>query len=473
MKNLINRTPETLPIPGTLLNSEHRVPNGKSESRRVAMISTHGYVAASPILGAADTGGQVVYVIELSKQLARLGYLVDIWTRHFEDQPEVEPVCSGVRIIRIPCGGSKFIPKEYLHESLEEWVSGAMQLIRENRLNYEFLNSHYWDAGIAGRGLAEKLNVPHYHTPHSLGIWKMRQMEADFPNNKENFEARYNFTVRNREEHRLYQDSDRILATTPVQIDMLVEDYALPLAKLCLVSPGYDESRFFPVSSATRTKLRHKFHFEGKVILALGRLARNKGYDLLIRAFREVLERVPDAYLHLAVGGEEMNDDERHLLVEYKNLAATLGLSQRVCFTGYVRDEDLADFYRAADVFALSSRYEPFGMTVIEAMACGTPVVASINGGFWQVLQYGVDGLFADPFDTLDFGITLSKPLRYSKLAKSLSRRGAEHAVRSFTWPGIARQFLAASATSKGSVAAEVHSRKRSSSESSTEIFQR
>lgn len=437
------------------------------------MISTHGYVAASPMLGAADTGGQVVYVIELSKQLARLGYLVDIWTRNFEDQMEIEPVCSGVRIIRIPCGGRKFIPKEYLHESLGEWVSGAMQFIRRNGLNYEFLNSHYWDAGLAGRSLAKKLNIPHYHTPHSLGLWKMRQMEADFPDKKEKFETLYNFTVRNREEHRLYQDSDLVLATTPVQMEMLVEDYALPLEKLRLVSPGYDESRFFPVSSATRTELRRKFHFEGKVILALGRLARNKGYDLLIRAFGEVLERVPDACLHLAVGGEELNEDEGQLLEKYKQLANTLGLSHRVFFTGYVRDEDLADFYRAADVFALSSRYEPFGMTVIEAMACGTPVVASINGGFWQVLQYGVDGLFADPFDTQDFGITLSKPLRFPKLAKSLSRCGTEHAVRSFTWQGIAQQFVAELLTMKGSVAVEVLARMKSSSAASAQISHR
>src|SRR3989442_15239145 len=93
----------------------------EGRSLRMAMISTHGYVAAMPPLGAADTGGQVVYVLELSKKLAQLGYEVDIWTRRFEEQPAIEPVSSDVRVIRMPCGGRNFIPKEYLYEKLPEW----------------------------------------------------------------------------------------------------------------------------------------------------------------------------------------------------------------------------------------------------------------------------------------------------------------------------------------------------------------
>src|SRR5262245_60577204 len=159
--------------------------NLESALPRIGMISTHGRVAAHPPLGAADTGGQVVYVLELSKKLAQLGYAVDIWTRRFEDQPEFDRVSDSVRIIRVPCGGRDFIPKEYLHESLDAWIANALRLIRQRDLHYEFINSHYWDAGIAGRALARELAVPHLHTPHSLGIWKMRQMENDFPEDRE------------------------------------------------------------------------------------------------------------------------------------------------------------------------------------------------------------------------------------------------------------------------------------------------
>src|SRR6186997_1107701 len=99
--------------------------NPESTLPRIAMVSTHGYVAAQPPLGAADTGGQVVYVIELSKKLAQLGYEVDIWTRRFEDQPEMEVVSEQVRVIRVPCGGKQFIPKEYLSEKLPQWGENA------------------------------------------------------------------------------------------------------------------------------------------------------------------------------------------------------------------------------------------------------------------------------------------------------------------------------------------------------------
>lgn len=145
---------------------------GSEQPNRIMMISTHGYVAAEPPLGAPDTGGQVVYVLELSKKLGQFGYKVDIWTRRFEDQVEIEDVDENVRVIRMPCGGKDFIPKEYLYEKIPEWVKNALGYIKRNGLNYSFVNSHYWDAGLAGHMVSEKLDIPHIHTPHSIGTWK-------------------------------------------------------------------------------------------------------------------------------------------------------------------------------------------------------------------------------------------------------------------------------------------------------------
>ena len=155
----------------------HDILNVSSSLPRIAMVSTHGYVAANPPLGKADTGGQVVYVLELSKKLAQLGYEVDIWTRRFEEQPEIEAVAEQVRIIRVPCGGKQFIPKEYLNQKLPQWSENALRFIKKQGLKYEFIDSHYWDAGVAGQHLSEALDAPHLHTPHSLGLWKKRQME--------------------------------------------------------------------------------------------------------------------------------------------------------------------------------------------------------------------------------------------------------------------------------------------------------
>ncbi len=406
------------------------------------MVSTHGYVAAEPPLGAADTGGQVVYVLELSKKLAQLGFEVDIWTRRFEDQPEVDIVNDRVRVIRAPCGGRDFIDKEYLIRHLREWSENALRLIKQHGLKYLFLDSHYWDAGFATQRLAEALDVPHVHTPHSLGLWKRQLMTEDYPDDAANFEKMYNFTRRIHEETQLYRGCDQIIATTPLQVDMLVKDYGAPEPQVSMIPPGYDDNRFFPVSAASRTALRQRLGFDGSVVLAIGRLARNKGYDLLIEAFSLVAARIPDAVLHLSVGGAQLNPNEEKTLADLQAQAAALGLAARVKFSGFISDADLADHYRAADVFALSSRYEPFGMTAIEAMACGTPTIVTTHGGLYRAVTFGRHALYADPFDKEDLGISIVKVLKHPRLSHRLSRMGAHKARSLFTWTGIAQQLI-------------------------------
>lgn len=410
---------------------------------RIALISTHGYVAAHPPLGAADTGGQVVYVLELARKLGQLGYTVDLYTRRFEDQPEFDEVDERVRVVRIPCGGRDFIPKEYLHRHLMEWCENALRFIKKNDLNYSFINSHYWDAGVAGQRLSEALKIPHLHTPHSLGIWKKRQMETDYPEKADTFELEFNFKERIQHELIIYRSCDMVIATTPVQLDVLIEDYGQKRKHIHMIPPGYDDNRFFPVSDATRQMIRQRFGFEGKVVLALGRLATNKGYDLLIDGFSVLAEREPEARLHLAVGGEDMDEQETTILNQLKERVKSLGLEEKVVFSGYVADEDLPDIYRAADLFVLSSRYEPFGMTAIEAMASGTPTVVTIHGGLFRAVSYGRHALFADPFDKEDLGITMMKPFKHERLYGRLSRMGAHKARSLFTWTGIAQQLLA------------------------------
>lgn len=406
------------------------------------MVSTHGYVAAQPPLGAADTGGQVVYVLELSRKIAQLGFEVDIWTRRFDRQPEIEAVSDRVRILRVPCGGPDFIGKEYLVRHLPEWSENALRFIQRHRLRYQYFNSHYWDAGVATRRLAEALDVPHVHTPHSLGLWKKQLMERDSPHDAARFEERYNFSTRIEEERRLYAECADVIATTPPQLDMIIADYGAPPERVHMIPPGYDDHRFYPVSAASRATLRRRLGFSGQVVLALGRLARNKGYDLLIDAFAVVAPRLPDARLHLAVGGSRLNATEKEILAELRHRVRHHRLGSRVTFGGFVSDRDLPNYYRAADVFVLSSRYEPFGMTAIEAMACGTPTVVTTHGGLYRALTFGRHALYADAFDPLDLGISIVKVLKHPRLSTRLARMGAHKARSLFTWTGIAQQLV-------------------------------
>ena len=417
--------------------------NDVNAAPRIALVSTHGYVAAHPPLGAADTGGQVVYVLELAKKLAQLGHKVDIFTRRFEDQPEIDEVDADVRVIRIPCGGVDFIPKEYLHRYLNEWNEKALRYIKREGLSYLFVNSHYWDAGVAGQRLSEALNIPHIHTPHSLGLWKKRQMETDYPERADKFEEEFNFKERIQHELIIYRSCHLVVATTPIQLDMLMEDYGLSRSRVHMIPPGYDDNRFYPMSEASRQMIRQRLGFEGKVVMALGRLATNKGYDLLVDGFSVLASRVPDARLHLALGGENLDAQEQGILDGLKKQVEDLGLTDRVQFSGFISDEDLPDYYRAADLFVLSSRYEPFGMTAIEAMASGTPTIVTVHGGLFRAVSYGRHALFADPFDKEDLGITMMKPFRHQRLRDRLSRMGAHKARSLFTWTGIAQQRVA------------------------------
>jgi mannosylfructose-phosphate synthase len=131
------------------------------------------------------------------------------------------------------------------------------------------------------------------------------------------------------------------------------------------------------------------------------------------------------------------------LLAQLKQQVADLGISDKVDFSGFIPDDDLPDMYRAADLFVLSSRYEPFGMTAIEAMASGTPTIVTIHGGLFRAVSYGRHALFADPFDKYDLGITMMKPFKHPRLYGRLSRMGAHKARSLFTWTGIAQQLVA------------------------------
>jgi mannosylfructose-phosphate synthase len=407
--------------------------------RRIMMISTHGYVSANPEFGKPDTGGQVVYVLELARHLAKLGYPVDVFTRQFEGQPLEEEVADEVRVLRVPCGGTGFVPKETLCEHIPEWVENTLGFLDVHGLQYAFINSHYWDAGLAGQALSNRLGIPHLHTPHSIGAWKRDNMDGDATD----LERKYNFRKRIREEKVIYDECDLLLATTPQQRDLLKQsEYDVPADKIRVVPPGYDDTRFFPVSVATRQALKQELGAEGPIVLALGRMAHNKGYDLLLRAMKPVIERIPEARLLLAVGSTEPSQRELEQIGELRQLSRELGVSEHVMFRDYIPDELLADHYRLADVFALSSRYEPFGMTAVEAMACGTPAVITTEGGLWEQVTWGLESIYANPFDPAAFGHAIAAVLQYPRIADQLAKHGSQKARARFTWTGVAQQLL-------------------------------
>ena len=401
------------------------------------MLSLHGYVAAEPELGKPDTGGQVVFVLELAKRFARLGYKVDLVTRRFDKQPEMDRINPNLRVWRIPFGGKDFIRKEDMHGQLRDFVTNFLAEANRRKLRYDVVSSHYWDAGWAGQRIAEEMRIPHVHTPHSLGTWKRKDMKGS----RDETEQTYRFTERIEKEFLTYRNCDHIIATTEQQCEIITEDYGIPRDHVTLIPPGIDEQRFTPAQPSRVREIREQIGFAEEDVYCVGRAATNKGIDLLIDSLPALRRLVPAARLQLAVGAGSDRDHER--VEQWKQLSHELGVADSVKWLGYVPDEEMADYYRAAGVFALSSRYEPFGMTAIEAMACGTPTVVTTHGGLHEAVDFGTHALFADPNQPEEFAALLGMPLRHPRLRERLSLEGSRFSRRQFGWTGIARRTLA------------------------------
>jgi mannosylfructose-phosphate synthase len=144
----------------------------------------------------------------------------------------------------------------------------------------------------------------------------------------------------------------------------------------------------------------------------------------------------------LAIGSTTLNEHEKSICDALHDLSTELGIADRVHFMDYISDDDLPSYYRAADVFALSSRYEPFGMTAIEAMACGTPTVVTTEGGLCEQIAWGIEALYANPFDPEAYGHAIASVLQHSRVSAQLAKFGPRKARSCFTWTGIAQQLL-------------------------------
>jgi mannosylfructose-phosphate synthase len=400
---------------------------------RLGMFSVHGYVDAVPRLGGTDTGGQVTYVLELSKALAELGVAVDLYTRGFEGRPPLEAVSEGVRIVRVPCGPDRFIIKEEMLPLWPEFAANCERFIKDGGLRYQLLHSHYWDAGYVCRLLAPRLGIPFVHTSHSLGAWKRERMAGD----PAEMERVYRFEERVAEEKRVFAAAASITVTNPASVEKYKEYYGLEGENMVVIPPGVNAATFNPNDDG-----RAVAGTERPYVFSLSRIDTNKGLDFLINAFARV-SREADLALVIGGGSAAPKDRERLVLEELRDLAASRGVAERVRFAGYVTDADLPYFYRRARAFVLPSRFEPFGMTALEALACGTPVVATNLGGLARYLEDGRDALLVDPSDAEALAGALLRAATDEELAARLVAAGRETVAREFTWEAIAKKHTA------------------------------
>jgi len=415
------------------------IARGNSRIENICMLSTHGYFDPVPQLGRTDTGGQVVYVLQLAKALTTHNIKVDIYTRWF-DQSKMQigpvPDYPDARVIRIPAGPWKFIPKEEIYDVLPELAENMTGFIRENNLNYDIFHGHYVDAGIVTLDAAEAFDKPAFFTAHSLGAWKREQMGGDH----EEMEKKFKFQHRVSEELRIFDSVKAQTVTTNLQKEKLEQLYNFTAENVVVIPPGVDIHSFGMLKHGEK---KVKIDLPDRYIFCLSRIDSNKGHDLLLNAFDLVRMEIPD--IHLVIGGGSPNPQQTELEVlnRMKKIIDEKSMQERAHIYGYVPDELLVPFYRQAEMFALPSIFEPFGMTALEAMACGTPVVASKFGGIRNVISSGENGLLVDSSNAREFADAMITILKDRQLAESMGKEGYKTIQKYYRWEAIAGKHRA------------------------------
>jgi mannosylfructose-phosphate synthase len=407
--------------------------------KRIAHLSTHGYVDPVPQLGRTDTGGQVVYVLELAKALSKLGVQVDIYTRWFDrESPQIDPIADhpGVRVIRIPAGPWEFIPKERIYDVLPELTRNMVQFIRHNGLDYDLFHGHYVDAGDVALEVARQLERPAFFTAHSIGAWKRQQMGGD----ADEMEKKFNFERRIADELEIFKSVTAQTVTTQVQEEKIAELYGWTADNIVVISPGVDVHTFLPLEPG---EAKAETATPARYIFSLSRIDTNKGHDFLLHAFNKVRKAFPDVQLVIAGGSPKPEARELGVLEAMREIVDEKEMHARVRIIGYVPDQLLVPYYRQAQMFALPSLFEPFGMTALEAMACATPVVASRLGGIRTVITSEENGLLVDPSEPEEFAGAITRLLNDPDLAQRLGRKGRETILEQYSWEAIAERHLA------------------------------
>ena len=396
--------------------------------RRVALISEH----ASPlaILGGVDSGGQNLYVGELAKNFAEMGFEVDIFTRRDSALlPETAEWVAGVRIIHVPAGPPEQIPKENLLPYMDEFTAWVARFIRGQRRGYDIVHANFFMSGLVAAEIKRQFGIPFVITFHALGrVRRQFQGEADgFP------DARFDI------EDRIVAEADRVVAECPQDEEDLIRLYNADPARITIIPCGFDRTEFWPVSKPL-ARAALGFAPDERLLLQLGRMVPRKGVDDAIRAFGRVVHHYGiEARLAIVGGADEEPDPSRSPeLRRLQTLAREEGVEDRVLFVGRRNREVLKHYYNAADIFITTPWYEPFGITPLEAMACGTPVLGSNVGGIKFTVRDGETGYLVPPRDPEALAERIAYLYEHPKLMAVFRKQAIHRANDLFTWEKVA-----------------------------------
>ncbi len=398
------------------------------------MLSVHTSPLAT--LGGKETGGMNVYVRDLTRELARRGHRVDIYTRAQDPNlPHVDPysLAPGARIIRIPAGPMVPYNKYRVYDHLAEFTAGVQRQARQNGIHYDVIHSHYWLSGVVAQELRRHWAVPIVQMFHTLG--RMKNAVAHSADHREP-------AIRIQTETEIVRRADALVAATEVEREQLIRLYAADPGHIHIIPPGVDTDRFRPIP-VEQAKERIGVCTERRVILFVGRIEPLKGIDHLLYAIARVVERRPELREGLCVPIVGGDLDPIHLddeMVRLQELREEIGIGDIVTFLGAKDQEQLPYCYAAAEMVVMPSDYESFGMVALEAMACGTPVIASDVGGLSVLVRHGETGYRVPARDTEALADCIIHLLAEEDLRQRIGAQAVRWA-RSFAWPRVADQI--------------------------------
>ena len=404
--------------------------------RSIAMISYHTCPLA--VLGGKDTGGMNVYVRELTCHLGKLGLHVDVFTRSQDEHvPHVlHNLGYGNRVVHIPAGPEIPLPKKQLAGYIPIFARSIQSFAADKGIHYDLIHSHYWMSGIAAQTLKSAWNVPVVEMFHTLGLMKNRIARSPAE-----MEGEYRIDG----EYEVMKSADRIIAATPAEQSQLEFLYQTPTRKITIIPPGVDTSHFYPIPP-DEAKTVIDIPITDRILLFVGRIEPLKGVDTLIRSIAILRERglLTDHPHDLAIIGGDPNTTQADMTVEMirlQSLCHELHLDDLVIFLGKRDQDTLPYYYSAAEVLIMPSHYESFGLVALEAMACGTPVVASQVGGLAFLVQDGVTGYVVPDGDPTLLADRLEQIIRNPELRRQLGQQAAAYA-QEYAWEKIAQRIV-------------------------------
>lgn len=403
--------------------------------QQIALLSVH----TSPLamLGGKKTGGMNVYIRDFGREVARRGMAVDVFTRRDDPQlPVILPSdVPGFRVIHIDAGPQRVIPNDDIAPFLGDFVNGVRRFAAENNPHYDLIHSHYWLSGLAGIALRSLWGgLPLIHMYHTLG--KMKNQIAQHPSE---------FASHERVDGETYvaHTADRLIAATPAEEKQLIELYGADSRKISVIPPGVDLARFYPIAKdVARANLGIGQHC--RVILFVGRIEPLKGIDSLLRAISLLRERLPQVleHVHVAIVGGDPNAHELDAeMLRLQTIHRELDLRTLVTFLGAKDQDTLPSYYAAADMVVMPSHYESFGMVGLEAMAMGTPVIASRVGGLAHLVKDDVNGYLIPPKTPEALAARILHLLTDEPHRQSLGAQ-AQIYVRQYDWPCVVDRML-------------------------------